>query len=367
MDDTNKFYSKNTQVIPQQRFTLKDWYSNNKIKCKNSFDQKQLADRILAESEKQVDVIKEITSLNKREIEHQLEERLKQVEFVKEDIIKKRKEVCIEIDDIMAYNERIIDAMTYIKNEALVISKKCSIFREARIGIDLCHDDVEIELLKEVDMIESVLDMLRRVLEESAEQIRRLRKCNYFFDCDLDDKDGEIKIDKHNLFINENNTKVAVRRDYIPSNPSNITVDEWAEFTKKKIEETADELNSARLIRSYINSLLKQIIDNLTLQYDTVNEAFRHRIEETKEAKSKFEFNHGEISRQVSEITNKIIEIEKAIRENDSFMGLSHSRVNNRYERPGMELVKDLVEAHLINEAHQLRENFSVLRHNLLE
>jgi tektin-1 len=45
-------------------------------------------------------------------------------------------------------------------------------FREKRAAIDLVHDDVQKQLIKEVETIEGVQALLRRTLEQSIEQIR---------------------------------------------------------------------------------------------------------------------------------------------------------------------------------------------------
>lgn len=79
---------------------------------------------------------------------------------------------------------------------------------------------------------------------------------------------------------------------------SNITAEEWEQFTRANIERAAKEINSARPMRAYVDTLLKQVIEDLENQYNTVNEAFRRRIEETKEAKTKLEIQHSEVSMQ---------------------------------------------------------------------
>lgn len=44
--------------------------------------------------------------------------------------------------------------------------------REKRVGIDLVHDEVEQELIKEAEIIRAVMALLTRTLEETSEQIR---------------------------------------------------------------------------------------------------------------------------------------------------------------------------------------------------
>lgn len=75
----------------------------------------------------------------------------------------------------------------------------------------------------------------------------------------------------------------------------NVTAEEWEIFTKQNIERAAKEINSARPLRAFVDTLLKQVIEDLWNQCNTVNEAFRRRIEETKEVKTKLEIQHSEV------------------------------------------------------------------------
>lgn len=49
---------------------------------------------------------------------------------------------------------------------------RLSLVREKRVGIDLVHDEVEQELVKEAEIIRGVMALLTRTLEETTEQIR---------------------------------------------------------------------------------------------------------------------------------------------------------------------------------------------------
>lgn len=85
--------------------------------------------------------------MNKREVDHKLEEKIKDIEFNKNEILRQRKEVCIEIDNLVTYDERIMDAMSALKESALKICRKCIVFREGRVGIDLVSINIDNRLL----------------------------------------------------------------------------------------------------------------------------------------------------------------------------------------------------------------------------
>ena len=65
--------------------------------------------------------------------------------------------------------------------------------------------------------------------------------------------------------------------------------------TKRNIESSKKEIQIAKQIRSRIDHALKQIITDLIKQKSATDEAFRQRLEETKEAKEKLELQHSEV------------------------------------------------------------------------
>ncbi|KAK5645087.1 hypothetical protein RI129_006387 [Pyrocoelia pectoralis] len=341
MSSTLKLYAESVLPVPPppSRYTLNEWYLNNRVRNRTCLDQQQLADKILAECEREREHITEITLMNKREVDHKLEEKIGDISFNKGELIRQRKEVCLEIDNLSIYNERIVDALAFLKNQALLINKKCILFREERLGIDLCHDDVERELHKETEVIESAMNLLCRIMEQGNEQLRRLRSTTYFIDRDLEDKDNVLQVDGGSLSINQNSMNLSMYHGFTPLDPANITVEEADAFTKQNIARGANEINSARCLRSYVNTMISQVMDDLRGQANLVNESFRRRIDETKEAKVKLE----------------------------GFMALAHTRLGRRAQRPGIELCRDLVELNLVNEVRELRDNCATLQQLLAE
>lgn len=352
---------------PPTRFTLNEWYLNNRHRYRSCEDQQALADKIIAECDRVNDMVEETTRLNKLEVDHKIQEKIDIVEFSRGEIRRQRKEVSIEIDNLTLYKERIMDAMNAIKEKAMKICKKCLLLREGRLGIDLCHDDVERELHKEIEVIEGAQVLMKRILEQAHEQIRRLKSTIYFMDRDLEDKDNVLKLDGHNLNLDQHSFNLSMYHGFSALDPATITEEEWEQFTKQNLERAAKEINSARALSTYVDIILKQAIEDLINQFHAVNDAFRRRIEETKESKTKLEMQHSETVRQVNEILRTITRLEKSIAEKEGFMALAHTRLGNRCQRPGVELCRDLVESQLINEVRELRENCASLQHMLSE
>lgn len=110
-------------------------------------------------------------------------------------------------------------------------------------------------------------------------------------DHDLEDKQGVVNIDEHNGSLKHTSMSLSIYYGFAPLDPANITEKEWEDFTRENLEKQFKELSSTRQLRSYVDILLKQVIDDLIAQYNTVNNAFRTRIDELKEIKTKMEVN----------------------------------------------------------------------------
>nr|CAD7462514.1 unnamed protein product [Timema tahoe] len=327
---------------PPARFTLTEWELNNRRRYRLADDQQQLAERLLAESDRVREVTEEVTKLNKTEVDKKLRERITDIEFLKEENERQKTECCLEEEALNTYKERLLDAIGSLKENALKLCNKCIILREGRIGIDMCHDDVEKELVKEVQTIEGAQSLLMRALEQTKEQTRLLRSTKYFLDRDHQNKGTALEIDRQCEALQETSLNLSMYHGNAPLNPGNVTNDEWNEFCRKNIDRAAKEINNARPLRAYINTLLKQVIDDLWRQYHITNDAFKLRIEDTRRAKDKLESEHYELMtvHKVNEMMRNITKLEKAIAEKEGFMSLAHTRLGNRAHRPEMELCR---------------------------
>ena len=52
------------------------------------------------------------------------------------------------------------------------VAEECILHREKRTGIDLVHDDVERQLTKEVDVIKSCQELMRKYIKKAHAQLK---------------------------------------------------------------------------------------------------------------------------------------------------------------------------------------------------
>lgn len=120
-------------------------------------------------------------------------------------------------------------------------------------------------------------------------------------------------------------------------------------------------------MRSYIDILLRQVVEDIETQVSRTNESFKKRISETRYAKIRLENLHRESSNQVNEITRNITRLEKELADKEGYIALVQTRLANRTQRPGVEMCKDLVHDTLVSELRMLRETCAKLRKMLEE
>lgn len=75
-------------------------------------------------------------------------------------------------------------------------------------------------------------------------------------------------------------------------------LNEWELQTNSNVIDANKEVNSAKQLRCYIDTIIKQTTDDLDRQKNVTNEAFKQRIEQTREAKIKLELQHSEVKRK---------------------------------------------------------------------
>ncbi|XP_063366189.1 tektin-3-like [Cydia amplana] len=366
---TTRLAEQATVCVPPRsaNFTLAEWKLNNNAKHRNAADQAQLADRVLKECERVRDQTKETAQLLKETTDRRIDERIGDVEFNKGELKVQRKEICSELEALSMYKTRLQDCLASLERNALTICRKCLMLREGRLGIDLAIDNVEDALQNEITTVLGGQTLLKRALEQLNEQMRRLRAVRYLLDRDLQYKQAAIDSDKGSLTLKPTNTCLSIYEGYANLDPADISAEEYNAYSAKNIQQAAREVSSARPIRVFIDTLLKQVIDDLWTAYKRCNHEFNERIRETHITKDRLEEMHHETAKKISDMQNNIVELQKALAEKEGYIGLAHERLGRRSQRVGAELVKDSPGQSLFYECESLRHSVDQLQQMLQE
>lgn len=120
-------------------------------------------------------------------------------------------------------------------------------------------------------------------------------------------------------------------------------------------------------MRSMIDVLIHQTVENVSKHIQVVNEEFRRRITETRLAKETLEKHQSTTIQKLSDISNNINELKSEINEKDLFVNRCQNRLVNRAQRPGPELCRDRAHEALVNELHALQHTIEHLNRMVAE
>lgn len=349
------------------KFTIHEWKLSNDQRTRNTEDQQQLAERVTEECERIIGESNERSYMLKDTVDRRIEERIEEVGFIKQELEIQRKEIATELEALGVYKTRFQDCLASLSQNALNICRKCLILRDGRLGIDLVVDPVEEALQREITCIIGGQSLLKRALEQLNEQMRRLRAARYLLDRDLQYKQDAMDRDKEALGLVHTNLCLAIYEGYEPLDPATISAEEYRAYSTKNIEKAAKEVTSARPIRVYMDTMIKQVIEDLWVSFRKCNHEFNERIKETRFAKEKLEEMHKQTTEKICNMQNTITKLQAALADKEGHIGLTHTRLGKRAQRIGGELVKDPTGQVLYYETELLRKSVEQLQQSLFD
>lgn len=148
---------------------------------------------------------------------------------------------------------------------------------------------------------------------------------------------------------------------------SNCEIDEWEAATNKNIQDTSKELNLSANLRSYIDMILNQVVEDVMNQVNRTNEAFKTRIMETSYIKNVLEDILNSTVKKVRDIVKRIALIEEDLATKEGYLAVAQMRLGNRTQRPGIECTSDRAQVALVKEMETLRVNVGEMNHVLAE
>jgi len=306
------------------------------------------------------------TMKTQSDVNKKIEQRLNDINFWKSELDRQYQETEDEIQKMLEYKERLEVALAATQLP-LHISTECLQNRERRIEIDLVHDDVEIQLLKEVEVITGVQALLKRTLEQAIEQIRLLRSANYYLNKDITDKFAALNLDATCSSLHNEDPNKYYAPNAVKVAANSVTPEEWESFSNKNVLKAESERNSSVTLRSMIDEILQETFDDQQKQCDNVDLSFAKRIEETEKAKVKLEDHLAKVENEISDMESNIASLRQAIQDKEAPMQVSQTRLDTRTHRPNIELCRDRVQYKLVDEVGEISHNISRLTDMLQE
>ncbi|XP_066492062.1 tektin-1 [Tiliqua scincoides] len=344
------------------KFLPPEWRVAGKAQCSGAEAQRAQSERLADESRRLVDEVERATRRTQSDVNKRIEQRLEDIKFWKQQLDDKLDQLIQETELLLMFRARLEKALEKSCREPLFIAQECLLHRERRVGIDLVHDEVEQELLKDVEVLQGVMALLERTLEQTNEQVRLNRAAKYNLEKDLKDKFTSLTIDRYCSSLTNNTPDVHYAQNVVKVEENSVSPEEWAEFSNVNVEKADKQRNNSLALRALIDSILTQTASDLRKQDEAVGVAFRNRVKETKKAKSLLEAHLAKVMEEINSQEKNREALQKAIQDKEGPAKVAQTRLEARTHRPNVELCRDAVQYRLMQEMEEISHNIQRLK-----
>jgi len=211
-------------------------------------------------------------------------------------------------------------------------------------------------------VIQGALALLERTREQAVEQLRLNRKARYNLEKDLADKFGALSIDEGNAELRNYSAGNSLRAAATAVDASSSTPDDWESFSNANILAAERQRNNSVALRTLIDGELQQIANDCKRQAEIVDIALAKRISETSGTKQQLEGHLAKVLVQIQEMEDNCARLRLAVQDKEAPMKLAHTRLDNRSQRPNVELCRDHVQYRLVEEVGELEGSVQELQ-----
>jgi tektin-4 len=170
------------------KYNPQEWHQNNYAKYYQSFADRNVSEQNRWESNRIEKETEATTNKTQALTTKRLSERLHDVNFWKDELQREIEDIIAE-NDLLVKEKRRTQAALDATVSPLHIATETLNNRELhRYGLDRVVDDVELELRKEIDLINNVQNLLRRTIDEAEKQIKANRNAKHNLEHDWSNK-----------------------------------------------------------------------------------------------------------------------------------------------------------------------------------
>merc|ERR1719422_2637774 len=236
-----------------------------------------------------------------------LAEKAKDIDFWKFELNREIQDVIDETELLLAQKKRLENALraTEIPLHIATDNLNC---RQRRSGVDLVQDDAEISLLKAVEIINNVQDLLKNTINQTEKQIRLNRDAKQNLEMDWSDKKENLEIDSKSGALRNHHTNKQFHDGAAKFEEIQSTPESWAQFTHDNIARAEHERMASIRLRTLVDNVLEDTSRDMTEQATQVDQALTRRLMEMDDAKTKLEENLT----KVVKLTRRLMEMDDA-------------------------------------------------------
>ncbi|KAL4648579.1 tektin-4-like [Arapaima gigas] len=347
-------------------FSPADWLERNRSLLHQAAARRDAAETLRLESKSLQLKAQERTLRSQSLGTRKLGERLQEVHRRSAELRRHVEQLAAETELLLALKRRLEKALD-ASEIPMIISTHNLACREGREGPDRVKDRVEEELVKEVELIQSIQTLLRRTLAEVIDQIRSTREVKTTLELDWSDKTQAYSLDDQCAHYSNSSTETQFHAASAKNHEHVSDLESWAKFTQDNLALSDRAQGASAELRLLAERVLQETAGDLRAQAAAVDHALAHRCQEVREAKVQLELHLSQTLEQISAQERSIAALEQALREKEAPLRVAQSRLHYRTRRPNMELCDDDPLHSLTAEVAEIESTMEALRGRLAE
>ncbi|KAM4631581.1 tektin-4 [Discoglossus pictus] len=348
------------------KYLLEEWQQGIYTSFYQAFADRDSSERVRHEAKTLAAETEARALRSQNDSTKKLGERLLDIHFWKSELAREIADITAETQLLIQQKGRMEKALdaTEIPQAIATDNLQC---RERRLGSELVRDIAELELLKEVELIKNVQELLKRTLEQTVHQIRMNRECKESLEMDWSDKVESYDIDdKCGKYTNQS-TDITYHHNSSKFEDNTTTTESWAQHSHDLIYKSERERMASINLRSLIDNILQDIAEDMRSQCAAVDSALAQRCREVEDAKHKLESHLKKVIVEIGDQEKNIAAMKQAINDKEAPLKKAQTRLYQRSFRPNVELCRDPAQFSLISEVGELTESIEVLKQKLVE
>uniref|UniRef100_A0A8D2LMM1 Tektin n=2 Tax=Varanus komodoensis TaxID=61221 RepID=A0A8D2LMM1_VARKO len=348
------------------KYLPEEWHQHNYSQYHQAFADRDHSERCRLEAQNLAAYTAELAQRTQEDSTSKVGERLQDIHFWKSELQRMIEDLAAETNLLAAQKlrlERVIDA-TEIPYSIATDNLQC---RERRQPPDLVRDQVEVELLKEAELIRSIQELLKRTVKQAVNQMQLNRDHKQICEMDWSDKIETYNIDEKCGRYNNQSTNIQFHPSSSKFEDSASTPETWAKRSRGNIHRAEREELASINLRALVDNILHDTTEDLRMQCDVVNQAFAQRCEEMEDATHKLEHHLQKTLKEIGEQEHNIAALKQAIKDKEMPLKVAQARLYDRSFRPNIDLCRDAAQFRLISEVEELTASIEALKKKLLE
>ncbi|XP_068439846.1 tektin-3 [Clinocottus analis] len=359
------FYPSNRTAM-STRYTPDDWYKSNMSNYMESESSRKSAERLRRDTLRMMQDKEQLTRLTQEKTSKNIGERLNDIVFWRAELSHEIDNMVTEIAAITEVKRRLERALAETQGP-LQVSQECLYHREKRMSIDLVHDGVEKDLIKEVEVIKSCQERMRRHLDRAIAQLALNRAAQHELERDISDKVTAQRIDGRCHHLRNTSDGIGYYRGIERLDPSLSLPDSWSKFSDDNILLSQSERTASQKLRDEIEILLSTTSNEMWNQFNNANVAFTNRISETADAKNSLQTHLAKTLQEIFQTEMLIESLKKALRDKECPLKVAQTRLEERTRRPNVELCRDNPHHRLVGEVREIEDTIQKLQERLMQ